>query len=55
MEDEIPVFDMGILVEVVDPVSVEKGGSAFYAVDFIAFFKQKLGKVGTILAGYAGD
>ena len=34
---------------------VEQGGSAFYAVDFIAFFKQELGEAGTVLASDAGD
>jgi hypothetical protein len=45
---------MGILVQVVDAVRVEKGCPAFDAVDFIAFFKQKFRQVGAVLAGYAG-
>jgi hypothetical protein len=35
--------------------SVEAGCAALDAVDDVAFFKQKFGKVATVLAGYASD
>jgi hypothetical protein len=44
---------MRILVDVVDPLRVERGSAALDAVDFIAFFQQKLRQVGAVLAGHA--
>jgi hypothetical protein len=55
MEDEVPVPDMGVLVQVVDPVCIEQGGSPFDAVDFISFFQEEFGQVGTVLSGDTGN
>ena len=55
MQFEVCVVDMRILIDMVDPLGVEGTGPAFDAVDDIAFFEQEFGKVGTVLAGDAGD
>src|SRR6476661_7801228 len=41
--------------EVVDTVGVEQRGAALDAVHVVTLFEQKLGEVGTVLAGDAGD
>lgn len=46
---------MGVLVDMVHPLCVEQGSPAFDAVYFVAFLQEKLGQVGAVLAGYAGD
>lgn len=55
VQDEVLVLDMGILVQVIDAVSIKEGGTAFDAVDDIPFLEEKLGKVSAILAGNAGN
>jgi hypothetical protein len=50
MEDKISVFHMGVLVEVVYPVCVKKGGSSLDTVDFISFSEQKFCKICPVLA-----
>ena len=52
---EAGVVDVWVLVDVVYALGVERAGAAFDAVHDIAFFKQEFGKVGTVLAGDAGD
>ena len=52
---ELGVGDVGILINIVDALGVERGGAPLDAVDDIAFFQQEFGKVGAILAGDAGD
>lgn len=39
----------------IDPLGVEKGGAALDAVHGVAFFEQKFGEVGAVLAGDACD
>jgi hypothetical protein len=55
MQDEPPVADLWILVQVVDAVSVEERGPALDAVHRVALVEQELGEVGAVLAGDAGD
>ena len=55
VQDELAVVDVGILVEMIDAVGVEQRGAPFDAVDFVAFFQQKLGQVGAVLSGHPGD
>ena len=55
MQFEIGVFDVRILVDVVHPLGVERAGPALNAVNDVALFQQKLGKVRAVLAGDAGD
>jgi hypothetical protein len=40
---------------VVHALGVEQRGAALDAVDLVAFFKQELGEVGTVLAGNPGN
>ena len=55
VQDEAPVVDVRVLVEVVDAVGVEQRGAALDAVDLVALVEQELGEVGAVLAGDAGD
>ncbi|EED36416.1 hypothetical protein NOR51B_2367 [Luminiphilus syltensis NOR5-1B] len=47
------MLDMWILVKVINPLSVELRSTAFYAMYFVPFLKQKFSQVGAILAGDA--
>src|SRR5260370_16086451 len=49
------MVDMGILVEMLDALGVERRGPALNAVNFVAVFQQKLGQIGAILPGDARD
>jgi hypothetical protein len=51
VKDEISVFFMGILVEVVYSVCIKEGGPSFDSVDFISFLEKELCKVCPVLAG----
>ncbi|MCY1302789.1 hypothetical protein D9M70_524700 [compost metagenome] len=55
MQDEVLVVDVRILIDVVHALSVERGGAALDAVDFVALFQQEFCEVGAVLAGDAGD
>jgi hypothetical protein len=55
MEVEPLVFDMRILIDILDATSVERRGPALEAVYDIALFKQKSGQVSAILTGDTGD
>ena len=55
VQDELAVFDVWVLVQVVNAVGVEKAAAALDAVHLVAFFKQQLGQVRAVLAGHAGD
>ena len=44
---------MGVLVEVVNSLGVQRRRTPLDAVDLVALFKQELRKVGAILASYA--
>src|SRR5437867_12436441 len=46
---------MGIVVEVIDAIGVEKACTPHQAVDFIALREQELGKIGAVLSGDTGD
>ena len=55
MQEHAAVFGMDILVEMVDPAGVVGGSAAFDAVDFITFFQQQFGQVGTVLTSDSCD
>lgn len=55
VQDEVPVFEMGVFIEMVDAVRVEQRAAPFDAMHLIALAKKKLRQVGTVLPGYAGD
>jgi hypothetical protein len=46
---------MRVLVDVVDALGVEERSAALDAVDFVAFFEEKFGEVGSVLTGDPGD
>jgi hypothetical protein len=55
VQDEVPVVDMRILVQVVDARGVEARGSALDAMHLVALLQQEFGQIGAVLAGDAGD
>jgi len=55
MQLQVRVGRMRILVDVVDPLRVEKRSTALDAVHLVALLEEKLGQVGAVLAGNAGD
>jgi hypothetical protein len=55
MENEITVFGMGVLVEMIDAVGIEQGSPALDAMHDVTLVQQKLGQVGAVLAGNPGD
>ena len=46
---------MRVVIEMIDAAGVERRRAALDAVDDIALAEQKLGKIGAVLAGDAGD
>jgi len=55
VQDKVPVFEMGVFVEMIDAVCVEERTAPLDAMDLIALAKKKLRQIGTVLPGYAGD
>jgi hypothetical protein len=56
VEEPQPVVrDVGVLVDPIEPLGVERAGTADHAVDLVALFEQQLRQVRTVLAGDAGD
>ena len=44
-----------VLVEVIDPAGVERGGAPLDAVNLVALLKEELSQVTAVLPGDAGD
>jgi len=55
MEEELVALCMGVRIDMVDTAGIEGAGTADKAVDFITLREKEFGKVGTVLAGDAGD
>ena len=55
MGEQADALLVGVAVEVVDPLGVERGGAADDPVDLVAELEQVLGEVGAVLAGDPGD
>ncbi len=55
MENESAVLFMGVPVEVIHPLGIEKLGATLYPVYDVAFADQKLGQIGAVLPCDAGD
>ena len=55
MEKEARVFVVGIPIEVVDPIRIERAGATNDTVNFVTFFEKQLGQIRAILARNSGD
>jgi hypothetical protein len=55
VEDEARVFDVRILVDVLDPPRIERRRATLDAVDDITQRQKQLGEIGAVLTGHAGD
>ena len=55
VKNKVTVVDMGILIDMVYALGIERGGAAFDTVNFVAFFQQEFCEVGAVLAGDTGD
>ena len=55
MQEKASVTFVWVLIQMIDAVCIEQRGTSFEAVDLIAFFQKELGKVGSVLSGYACD
>ena len=55
MEDESSVAGVRVLIEMIDAIGVEQRTAPLDAMDSIALAEQKLGQVGPVLPGNAGD
>ena len=52
---EPDILLVGILVQVVDAIGVERGGATFDAMHTVAFRQQKFGQIGAVLSGNSGN
>ena len=50
MQNEVAVFGMRILIQMIDLISIEEGSTPFYAVYFVTFSLQQFREVGSILS-----
>jgi hypothetical protein len=55
VKNEAPIFNVRILVKMIDAISVEQRATALNAVDDIALAQEKLSEVRTVLPRYPGD
>jgi hypothetical protein len=55
MQNKVLVLNVGVLLDVINPLGVKQGGSALDAMYLITFFQEEFGEIGAILASDAGD
>ena len=55
VEAEVRISHLVMLVDVIHSLRVEGGCSTLNAMDFVAFFEEELGEVGSVLTGDTGD
>jgi hypothetical protein len=55
VQNEAAVASLGVLVEMVDAVGVEKRSATLDAMDDVALLEEELGEVRAILSGDARD
>jgi len=55
MEKKPVILNMGVFVNVLDPIGIKGARTAGDTVNYIALFEEQLGKIGTILPSYAGN
>ena len=54
---QVPVMQrqIRVIVDMVNAIGIETGGTADDAVDLVAFFKQEFSEVGAVLPCYTGN
>jgi len=55
MQKHSHAVDVGISVKMIDARGVERAGAANDPVDFVAFLKQQISQIASVLAGDTGD
>ena len=55
MKEEPLTRNVGIAVDMINPLGVESAGSPDQAMDFVSLGEQKFSKIGSILAGDTGN
>ena len=55
MEPQPYVLLVGVLIQMIDTVGVERGSAPLDTMHLISLGEQQFGKVGTVLPGNAGD
>ncbi len=55
VKNKIAVCAVRILIEMINPVGIKKRGPALNAMNLIPFFKEKFGKIRSILPGNSGN
>ena len=55
MQDEVLFLDVRVLINMINPLRIERGRPTLDAVHLIALLKQKLGKIGAVLTRDASD
>jgi hypothetical protein len=55
VEEKAAAIFVGVAIDMVDALRVKAGGTAFEAMDFVAFFEEELGEVRAVLAGNTSD
>ena len=55
MQKQSYVVYVGISVEMINSRGVKRAGASNYPVDFVAFLKQQIRQITSVLAGNAGD
>jgi hypothetical protein len=55
MKLDARIVEVGILVDVVDPLSIEQAAATLDAVDDVAFLEKQFREVGPVLPGDARD
>lgn len=51
VEEEVFVGIVGILIEMIDSLSIEKGRSSFDSMYFVSFREKELREIGSVLSG----
>src|ERR1700689_4976940 len=55
MQLQLDVGFVRILIEMIDPISIEQGGAALDPVNDVALAEQQLGKISPVLSRYPGN
>jgi hypothetical protein len=50
VQNKFLIVNMRILLQVIDSIGIKKRGTAFYAMNHVSFFKEKLTQISTVLS-----